>query len=108
MANPNSPSVAALASSGQTDLRFLKQDADGTVTGFEYDALDDVLECASRPWNTLAGALAYGAAAGARAFHGRDRPASSATMTPEPAFAGCGGLPRDNGACLMANQASTR
>ena len=26
------------------DVLFIKKDADGTVTGFEYDALDDVLE----------------------------------------------------------------
>jgi hypothetical protein len=49
----------------------------------------DRLACASRPWNTLAGALAYGPVPGARAFHGRDRPAPSATVTPGSAFTAC-------------------
>jgi hypothetical protein len=33
-----------MATIGPVEYVVIKKDADGTVTGFEYDALDDVLE----------------------------------------------------------------
>jgi uncharacterized membrane protein len=41
------PAIAELVDNGLIriiDVAFIKRDADGTVTVFEYDALDDVLE----------------------------------------------------------------
>jgi hypothetical protein len=41
------PAIAELVDNGVghiLDVLFIKKDADGTVTGFEYEALDDVLE----------------------------------------------------------------
>jgi uncharacterized membrane protein len=41
------PAIAELVDNGLIriiDVAFIKKDADGTVTTFEYDALDDVLE----------------------------------------------------------------
>jgi hypothetical protein len=40
------PAIAELVDNGVghiLDVLFIKKDADGTVTGFEYEALDDVL-----------------------------------------------------------------
>jgi Family of unknown function (DUF6325) len=38
------PAIAELVDNDIIDVAFIKKDADGTVTTFEYDSFDDVLE----------------------------------------------------------------